>query len=95
MFDARVIYLSMSLTPSLVNGQATSEQTFSNINGIEAGDTVVCVNKPTHQANLGIVNYRVPGAGQLAITYMNTSGSGITPTSETYKVGIMKSQPTR
>ena len=45
---------------------------------------VVLVNKPTAQAGLGLVNARIAGNNLLELTYINTSGAGITPTAETY-----------
>ena len=45
----------------------------------------VIVNKPTSQAGLGVVNARISANNELALTFLNTSGAGITPTAaETY-----------
>lgn len=57
----------------------TAEQTFT-VNGLKLGDIVVALNKPALQAGLGIVNARVSADNTLAITFVNATGSGITPT---------------
>lgn len=69
---------------SSVGANTTSEQTFT-VTGLTTND-VVYVNKPTHQTGLGIVGCRVSAADTIAITFMNTTGGGITPTSETYEI---------
>jgi hypothetical protein len=77
--------ISVTLSPAIVAANTTAEQTFT-VPGLKVGD-FVDVNKPTTQAGLGIVNYRVSAAGTLAIAFVNATGSGITPTaSETYLV---------
>ena len=79
------IFLVNVGTPAGVLTITTSEQTFS-VPGLNVGDAVM-VNKPTHQAGLGIVGARVSAANTLAVTYMNTTAATITPTaSEVYKV---------
>ena len=63
----------------------TAEQTVS-VPGLNVGDAVF-VNKPTHQAGLGIAGARVSAKDTLAITFVNPTAGGITPTaSEIYKV---------
>lgn len=74
----------LSIAAAQVSNITTSEQTFT-LTGLTTGDAVF-VTKPTHQAGLGVVNARVSATDTLAITYMNVTGSGITPTTETYKV---------
>ena len=79
------IFLVNVGTLTAVSTITTSEQTVT-VAGLNVGDAVV-VNKPTHQAGLGIVNARVSAANTLAITFMNTTAGSITPTaSEIYKV---------
>ena len=65
-----------------VAANTTAEQPFT-VTGLTTRDTVY-VNKPSHNAGLGIVNCRVSAANTLAITFMNATGSGIDPGSETY-----------
>lgn len=52
--------------------------------GLDVND-IVYVNKPSHEAGLGIVNCRVSAASTMEITYMNTTGSAINEASESYK----------
>lgn len=74
---------------SSVSANTTSEQTFT-VTGLATTDVIISVNKPTHQAGLGIVNARVSAVDTIAITYMNTTGGGITPTSETYEIVVVR-----
>ena len=80
---------SQSLAPTAVSANTTSEQTFT-VKGLNSTDTIY-VNKPTHQAGLGVVNVRVSADNTLAITYMNTTASSITPTTEVYKIVAIES----
>jgi hypothetical protein len=81
--------ISVTLSPALIVLNTTAEQTFT-VNGLLAGD-VVCVNKPTAQAGLGIVGSRVSAANTLGITFSNNTGSSITPTAaQVYKVVVSR-----
>jgi ribosomal protein L2 len=81
-------YYAVALSPVAVVLNTTTEQTFT-VAGLEVGDTVLSINKPTSQAGLGIVNYRVSAKDTLAITFSNNTGVSITPTgAEIYKVVI-------
>lgn len=72
-------------TLAQVNTITTSEQTVT-VPGLDVGDFVAVV-KPTHQAGLGVVNARVSAKNTLAITFVNPTAAGITPTaSEIYLV---------
>jgi hypothetical protein len=75
--------LSVPISTASVGANTTVERTFTVI-GLDTGFDFVAVNKPTHQAGLGIVNVRVSADDTLAITYMNNTGAGITPTTESY-----------
>lgn len=78
------------LTPALVAANTTAEQTFT-VAGLIYG-SVVYVNKPTAQAGLGIVGARVSANDTLAITFINATGAGITPTAaELYLVSAIRS----
>src|ERR1700684_1768206 len=76
---------SITLTPVSVAANTTAEQTFT-VTGFATTDMIM-VQKPTAQAGLGIVIARVSAANTLAITYINATGSAITPTAaEAYQV---------
>lgn len=75
-----------SLTPAQVNANTTAEQTFT-VTGLLTGDRLLSVVKPTAQAGLGIVGFRISASDTLAITFSNNTGSPITPTAgQTYVV---------
>jgi len=83
--------VSLTLSPALVAANTTAEQTFT-LTGVASGDVVVSINKPTAQAGLGIVGWRVSAANQIGITFSNNTAAGITPTaSQVYLVTIFRS----
>jgi hypothetical protein len=81
--------VSVTLSPALVAANTTAEQTFS-VTGLKVGD-YVDVNKPTAQAGLGVVGFRVSAADTLAITFSNNTAGGITPTaSQVYTLCVVR-----
>jgi len=76
-------------TVASVTANSTIEADFT-VAGLDTGDTVIGVEKPTHQAGLGIVGARVKAANTLSITFMNTTAAGIVPTDENYKVTVLR-----
>src|SRR5688572_5020614 len=84
--DLRFIHAILS--PAIVATVVTAEQTFA-VSEILATDVAVSVNKPTHQSG-GMPNHiRVSAANQVAITFVNPTAGGVTPTaSQEYVFGI-------
>jgi len=76
-------------TVGSVTANSTIEADFT-IAGLDTGDTVVGVEKPTHQAGIGIVGARIKAADTLSLTYMNTTAGGVVPTDEDYKITILR-----
>lgn len=86
----KLMIVSVALTPSAVGANTTAQQTFT-APGVKVGDVVVAVEKPSHQAGLGIVGFRVTAADTVGITFSNNTGAGITPTAgETYDFVIAR-----
>jgi hypothetical protein len=80
----------VTLSPSSVSANTTAQQTFT-VPGVIVGDVVLAVEKPSHQAGLGIVGWRVTAANTVGITFSNNTGSGITPTaSEAYDITVAR-----
>ena len=83
-----------TLSPAQVAANTTAEQTFT-VSGLKTTDMIVGVSKPTAQAGLGIVGWRVSAADTLAITFSNNTGAGITPTaSQVYSVLVFRGEKT-
>ena len=61
-------------------------------NGLALG-RMVFATKPTAQAGLGIGGVRIVANGQIGITYVNSSGAAITPTSEAYLFFVCDEMP--
>lgn len=70
---------SVTLSPASVAANTTAEQTFT-VPGILATDMVAGISKPTAQAGLGIVGFRVSAANTVGITFSNNTASPIVPT---------------
>lgn len=87
--------LVMSLqSPGAVTNAHADEQGLT-VTGLATTDTVTGVSKPTAQATLGIVGYRVSAANTLGVTFGNFSQTTtVTPTaSESYAVAIKRPNP--
>jgi hypothetical protein len=88
------IYFEQALTPAAVAANTSAEQTFTiTVPGITfaVGDQLVDVNKPTAQAGIGIVGWRVSGANAVGITFGNFTAGAITPTAgEVYKFTVLR-----
>ena len=72
----------------------TTEITFSGlVSGIQVGDVILSVSKPTAQAGLGIVGWRVDSAAadKFYVTYVNPTAGTVTPTaSEVYTITVAR-----
>ncbi|MDC6127020.1 hypothetical protein [Burkholderia gladioli] len=77
--------ITQTLAPAQVAANTSAEQTFT-VPGLQIGDSID-VNKPSHQIGLSIGNVRVSAANTLAIQYVNTTASAITPATEQYIIG--------
>lgn len=85
---------SVNLSPALVAANTTAEQSFT-VPGVRASDVCIDVTKPTAQAGLGIVGFRVSAENTVAITFSNNTASGITPTaSQVYQFVILRPDST-
>lgn len=81
-------------TITAVTTATTAEKTFAGLGtGIQPGDVIVGVSKPTTQAGLGIVGWRVDGStpDTFYITYVNPTAGSLTPTaSEVYLITVAR-----
>lgn len=76
---------TVTINPASVAAATSAEQTFT-VTGVEAGDIVLAVNKPTATAGLGIVNARVTAADTVGITFMNATAGAVDAASESYEI---------
>lgn len=84
----KVEYYSVTIDVASVAANTSAEQTFT-VTGLKTG-SVVFVTKPSLSAGLGIVNTRCSADDTLAVTFMNTTGSAIDPSSETYLIAAIR-----
>lgn len=87
----QIVVLNVNVGTLAAVGAATSAEQTVSVPGLQTTDVVVGVSKPTAQAGIGIVGYRVASAGNLGITFMNATAAGVTPTSsESYTVTVAR-----
>jgi len=70
---------SSAQTPAAVAANTSAEQDFT-VTGVAATDKILSVVKPTAQAGLGIVGFRVKAANTVSVTFGNFTAAEITPT---------------
>ena len=87
---ANTFLLQTSVATASVGANTTVERTFT-VPGLVVGD-YVAVSKPTAQAGISVGSRRVSAANTLAITFVNASGGGVTPTTENYTILVVRSQ---
>jgi len=80
--------IDKDLNPSSVSANTTEEQTFT-VEGARDGDGVI-VTKPSHTAGIGIGGARVSATDEIAITFINPTGSNVDPGSETYRIWLIR-----
>jgi hypothetical protein len=89
-WENMLINYTASLSPAIVAANTTAEQTFT-VSGVTTSDTCISVVKPTAQAGLGIVGWRITATDTIGIVFSNNTGSGITPTAtQTYIFTVLK-----
>jgi hypothetical protein len=80
--EMRFGVLTLSLNVAQISATTSSEQTFT-VRGLKPND-FVALCKPSLHAGVAIANVRVKAADQLAMQFLNTTGSPVTPGVETY-----------
>lgn len=85
---------TVTLSPASVAANTTAEQTFT-VPGVRATDVFIDVTKPTSQAGLGIVGFRVTAENTVGITFSNNTASPIVPTAgQAYLIVIARTDAT-
>lgn len=70
-------------------GASTAVEVTTAITGLATTDVISGVSKPTSQAGLGVIGYRVTSAGNIGIT-MYEGSSAVTSTAETYAITVTR-----
>lgn len=73
-----------TLNVAQIAGTTSIEQSFA-VPGLHLGD-FVSISKPTLHAGIGVENARVSAKDTLAIQFLNTTASPVTPGPESYMV---------
>lgn len=86
---SQALVYKVAVATTSVAATTTTDQT-STITGILANDTIAGVSKPSYQAAVGIVGYRVTAASTVGITYVSQSSGAITSTLEAYRITVLR-----
>jgi len=87
----RLRRLASVQSPLSVAANTTAEQLLTVTGVALATDHCIGVSKPTAQAGLGIVGWRVAADNTIGVTFNNNTGVGILPTaSQTYQFFIWR-----
>lgn len=87
------IMVSSTQSPVAVANAVAPEQGLT-ITGLAVSDTIKGVSKPTAQAGIGIVGWRVSAANTLGLTFVNPTAATVTPTvSEVYEIALFRPVP--
>lgn len=86
-----VLRFQATLSPAICNANTTNEQLFTaGPGGYDIGGAAVAVAKPTQQAGIAVGSARIASATQIAITFLNNTAGGITPTAgEAYQFVVI------
>lgn len=81
---------SVAATPAAVAANTTAAQDIT-VTGVATTDTLFSVVKPTAQAGLGIVGWRIKAANTVEVVFANATAVAITPTAaQVYKFLVGK-----
>ena len=72
----------------------TTEEDLFTVTGVVGTTSVIIVNKPTLDAGLAVCGARASAADQIGITSVNSTGSAVDPSSETYLIIEILATPT-
>lgn len=86
--QARSEAISVSLTPTSVSANSVSEQSFT-VAGVPSNAQVV-VNGPSQTTGILMGQARVSDKDTVVIPFANPTGGGLTPTSGTYSVRVIR-----
>ena len=86
VYRLRLVNVSINLPSVAANTTGIATAT---IDGLRTEDAVF-VNKPSHEAGLGIVNARVSADNTIEVTAINTTAGAVDEVAETFKVLIVK-----
>ncbi len=85
--DRSLVYKFTPATTAVAASTAVDVTTA--VTGIQADDIISGVSKPSFQAGLGIIGYRVSSAGNIAVTLYEGS-SAVTSTAEAYAATVQR-----
>lgn len=85
-----LIVRNLAITPAVVATVVCAEQIFAMV-AVLATDALAFVNRASAtQAGGGVLQGRVTAAGNVGISWVNPTIAGVTPTAETYVIGLAR-----
>ena len=79
----QLLKFTATIDPASVAAGATSEQTFT-VAGVQVGDLIFEVIKPTHTVGVVVAGARVPAANQVAVALANPTIGAVDAPAETW-----------
>lgn len=80
--------IAVNLTPASVGAATAAYQNFT-VNGLRAGDTVICVDNPISNAVAAVAS-RCTTANTLAVQFLNPTAGALTPTAGVYRFLVIR-----
>lgn len=81
--------VQITFDPANVLTVATAEQDIT-VPGVQVGDIVLTVSKPSHTSGVTICNTRVKAADTISVQFVNPTAGGVNAASETYTIVIAR-----
>lgn len=81
--------VQVTFDPAAVSAATTAEQDIT-VTGVQVGDMVLGINKPTVTAGVGIAGARVKSANTISVTFVNATAGSVNPASEVYTIVLAR-----
>lgn len=85
----KMFAVGVTYDPASVATITTAEQDIT-VPGVNVGDIVIAINKPTLTTGVTIGNARVKSANTVAVQWVNPTAGSVDPASETYTIVIAR-----
>lgn len=86
----KLFAVSVTYDPANITGTATTTEQDITVVGVQVGDIVMTVNKPSHNTGVTIGGVRVKAADTISIQWVNPTGGAVNPGSEAYSIVIAR-----
>lgn len=85
----KMFAVAITYDPAAVATITTAEHDIT-VPGVQVGDIVIAVNKPTHNTGVTLGNARVKAADTVSVQWVNPTAGSVNPGSESYTIVIAR-----